>query len=504
MTDTDSVSSSQLSGPGEGGTADRAVITFRRTSTPKKPGPWALTENESSSLNVSVVSSGSESGGVHLEATIVGKELLEAQQRVTLYKVEVQQGDMRKWIVLRRYKDFLLLNKKLQKMFPALHLNLPPKRFFRDNFDPVFIQQRQRGLNDFIRNLLGQREMAKSLPVRKFFRLDNPPEPHEDLEASQLYCSSLEDTVVSLKQQNRDLEAEVEAMRVELAHVKTEGDHTLQVSSWQQHHQRGVDEQMRGLQLQLSQVQEREQQVAEELQKLRNEIEAERAAAAAAQELETQRRDTKLKQQMLEFEAQYQEVDQKVGHLLVAFSELPNVEVTVGGRSFELKAQDAIPEQAKNLKQSLGDGKQQMLKMHRDAMESYQKEVEDLKADLSRTEHQLRARNTEVEQLKANLSHLRLRYTEDIQGRDAHMHELQRQVTDLQHYCNSAEERYFYSLVIGVKLNMSAQGYKTTHINQLKPQTLYERIRSTGTSVEHWPGWVARELASLAQPLTRQ
>ncbi|XP_035679364.1 uncharacterized protein LOC118417766 [Branchiostoma floridae] len=145
-----------------------------------------------------------------------------------------------------------------------------------------------------------------------------------------------------------------------------------------------------------------------------------------------------------------------------------------------------------------------MLKMHRDAMESYQKEVEDLKADLSRTEHQLRARNTEVEQLKANLSHLRLRYTEDVQGRDAHMHELQRQVTDLQHYCNSAEERYFYSLVIGVKLNMSAQGYRTMHINQLKPQTLYERIRSTGTSVEHWPGWVARELASIAQPLTRQ
>eukprot|EP00058_Branchiostoma_floridae_P008770 XP_002594258.1 hypothetical protein BRAFLDRAFT_65110 [Branchiostoma floridae] len=351
------------------------------------------------------------------------------------------------------------------------------------SYHPAFIQQRQRGLNDFIRNLLGQREMAKSLPVRMFFRLDNPPEPHEDLEASQLYCSSLEDTVVSLKQHNRDLEAEVEAMRAELAHVRSEGDSSVQVSSWQQHHQRGVDEQIRGLQQQLSHVQEREQQVSEELQQLRHEIEAERAAAAAAQELETQRRDTKLKQQMLEFEAQYQEVDQKVGHLLVAFSELPNVEVTVGGRSFELKAQDAIPEQAKNLKQSLGDGKQQMLKMHRDAME---------------------ARNTEVEQLKANLSHLRLRYTEDVQGRDAHMHELQRQVTDLQHYCNSAEERYFYSLVIGVKLNMSAQGYRTTHINQLKPQTLYERIRSTGTSVEHWPGWVARELASLSQPLTRQ
>ncbi|XP_066289803.1 sorting nexin-16-like [Branchiostoma lanceolatum] len=501
MTDTESVSSA----PGEGEGRDRTVITFRRTSTPKKPGTWStFSEPEGSSLNASVVSSGSESGGVQLEAAIVGKEMLEAQQRVTLYKVEVQQGDMRKWIVLRRYKDFLLLNKKLQRMFPALHLNLPPKRFFRDNFDPAFIQQRQRGLNDFIRNLLGQREMAKSLPVRKFFRLDNPPEPHEDLEASQLYCSSLEDTVVSLKQHNRDLQAEVEAMRAELAHVKVEGDHTLQVSSWQQHHQRGVDEQIRGLQQQLSQAQEREQQVAEELQHLRHEIEAERAAAAAAQELETQRRDTKLKQQMLEFEAQYQEVDQKVGHLLVAFSELPNVEVTVGGRSFELKAQDAIPEQAKNLKQSLGDGKQQMLKMHRDAMESYQKEVEDLKADLSRTEHQLRARNTEVEQLKANLSHLRLRYTEDLQGRDAHMHELQRQVTDLQHYCNSAEERYFYSLVIGVKLNMSAQGYRTTQINQLKPQTLYERIRSTGTSVEHWPGWVARELASLSQPLTRQ
>ncbi|XP_035679063.1 sorting nexin-16-like [Branchiostoma floridae] len=299
MTDTDSVSSAQLSGPGEGEGRDRTVITFRRTSTPKKPGAWTVAEPES--LNASVVSSGSvsgsESGGVQLEAAIVGKETLESQQRVTLYKVEVQHGDTRKWIVLRRYKDFLLLNKKLQRIFPALHLNLPPKRFFRDNFDPAFIQQRQRGLNDFIRNLLGQREMAKSLPVRMFFRLDNPPEPHEDLEASQLYCSSLEDTVVSLKQHNRDLEAEVEAMRAELAHVRVQGDSTVQVSSWQQQQQRGVDEQIRGLQQQLSQAQERGQQVSEELQQLRHEIEAERAAAAAAQELETQRRDTKLKQQ---------------------------------------------------------------------------------------------------------------------------------------------------------------------------------------------------------------
>ena len=31
-------------------------------------------------------------------------------------------------------------------------------------------------------------------------------------------------------------------------------------------------------------------------------------------------------------------------------------------------------------------------------------------------------------------------------------------------------QKYFYSLVIGVKLNMAVCGYRVDHINELKPQ----------------------------------
>lgn len=51
----------------------------------------------------------------------------------------------------------------------------------------------------------------------RFFRLENPPQPHESLEASQSYCEDLEQRVVELKQKCRDLEDEINSLQNDLA-----------------------------------------------------------------------------------------------------------------------------------------------------------------------------------------------------------------------------------------------------------------------------------------------
>ena len=55
-----------------------------------------------------------------------------------------------------------------------------------------------------------------SAPVLRFFRFQNPPQPHESLDASQTYCEHLEQTVVELKHNCRELEDEIQSLKNEL------------------------------------------------------------------------------------------------------------------------------------------------------------------------------------------------------------------------------------------------------------------------------------------------
>lgn len=55
-----------------------------------------------------------------------------------------------------------------------------------------------------------------SPPVLRFFRFENPPQPHESLEASQTYCDDLEQTVVELKHNCRELEDEIQTLKHDL------------------------------------------------------------------------------------------------------------------------------------------------------------------------------------------------------------------------------------------------------------------------------------------------
>ena len=160
-----------------------------------------------------------------LTSSITDAVTVEPRSKFTLYKINVHSDDKR-WVVYRRYSDFVLLNKKLQKEFPNLAFKLPPKRWFRDNFDQTFIHKRQKGLQDFLCNLFSVQQLCQSPPAQQFFRLDNPPSPDEDLEASQIYCQSLEASCTELKHFVNQQELQIMKLKSELEDIEKYHNHT--------------------------------------------------------------------------------------------------------------------------------------------------------------------------------------------------------------------------------------------------------------------------------------
>lgn len=45
-------------------------------------------------------------------------------------------------------------------MFPGFRLALPPKRWFKDNYDLDFLEDRQLGLQAFLQNLVAHKDIA--------------------------------------------------------------------------------------------------------------------------------------------------------------------------------------------------------------------------------------------------------------------------------------------------------------------------------------------------------
>lgn len=49
---------------------------------------------------------------------------------------------------------------QLKDMFPGFRLALPPKRWFKDNYNPDFLEDRQLGLQAFLQNLVAHKDIA--------------------------------------------------------------------------------------------------------------------------------------------------------------------------------------------------------------------------------------------------------------------------------------------------------------------------------------------------------
>ncbi|CAH1270471.1 SNX16 [Branchiostoma lanceolatum] len=155
-----------------------------------------------------------------LRVPIIGYEIMEQWARYTLFKIHVQVEADEGWFVFRRYSDFQRLNDKLRNLFPTFRLALPPKRWFKDNFDPTFLEDRILGLQAFVNNVIGHVDIVDSDPVREFFCLDDPPDPLDRLEESRALCESLEECVYNLRREVLEKNHEVESLKAELAQSK--------------------------------------------------------------------------------------------------------------------------------------------------------------------------------------------------------------------------------------------------------------------------------------------
>ncbi|MFT7802304.1 hypothetical protein Z043-112117 [Arapaima gigas] len=121
-----------------------------------------------------------------LTPTLLGYEVMEERSKFTVYKILVRKSKVESWVVFRRYTDFSRLNDKLKDMFPGFRLSLPPKRWFKNNYNTDFLEDRQLGLQAFLQNLVAHKDIANCVAVREFLCLDDPPGPFDSLEESRV------------------------------------------------------------------------------------------------------------------------------------------------------------------------------------------------------------------------------------------------------------------------------------------------------------------------------
>lgn len=148
--------------------------------------------------------------------TVLGYEVMEERAKFTVYKILVRKSPDENWVVFRRYTDFSRLNDKLKEMFPGFRLSLPPKRWFKDNYDSDFLEDRQLGLQAFLQNLVAHKDIANCLPVREFLCLDDPPGPFDSLEESRAFCETLEESNYRLQKELLEKQKEIDSLKRKL------------------------------------------------------------------------------------------------------------------------------------------------------------------------------------------------------------------------------------------------------------------------------------------------
>uniref|UniRef100_A0A2K6LIJ8 Sorting nexin 16 n=1 Tax=Rhinopithecus bieti TaxID=61621 RepID=A0A2K6LIJ8_RHIBE len=100
----------------------------------------------------------------------------------------------------------------LKEMFPGFRLALPPKRWFKDNYN-ADLEDRQLGLQAFLQNLVAHKDIANCLAVREFLCLDDPPGPFDSLEESRAFCETLEETNYRLQKELLEKQKEMESLK---------------------------------------------------------------------------------------------------------------------------------------------------------------------------------------------------------------------------------------------------------------------------------------------------
>ncbi|XP_049605427.1 sorting nexin-16 isoform X2 [Syngnathus scovelli] len=231
----------------------RCTDRSSRSQTPPPLGSPVMQTRENGTLEPSVGYSncprsisapiGSQQDGGDerpITPTVLGYEVMEERAKFTVYKVLVRKTTDESWVVFRRYADFSRLNDKLKETFPGFRLALPPKRWFKDNYDSDFLEDRQLGLQAFLQNLVAHKDIANwyvtqpatscfwkvifsmlnmslflfdSQSVREFLCLDEPPGPFDSLEESRAFCETLEESNYRLQKELLEKQKEIATLK---------------------------------------------------------------------------------------------------------------------------------------------------------------------------------------------------------------------------------------------------------------------------------------------------
>ncbi|CAH2065062.1 unnamed protein product, partial [Iphiclides podalirius] len=154
-----------------------------------------------------------------LQIPIVGYEVMEERARFTIYKLKVEDDARdQSWLVFRRYTDFVRLYTRLRAERPELMLPLPGKRWFRDNFEPAFLEERVRGLQVFVNAVIAK--LPNHPAVREFFCLDEPPQVFSYQPEVQAVYGALEDSIATLKMQLKQKDATIMHLQRQISQLE--------------------------------------------------------------------------------------------------------------------------------------------------------------------------------------------------------------------------------------------------------------------------------------------
>nr|CAD7439953.1 unnamed protein product [Timema bartmani] len=104
----------------------------------------------------------------------------------------------------------------LKNDFPLIKLFLPRKRWFGDNFDSCFLEERINGLQTFINSILECELLCSYSSVRDFFCLNEPPSYSDNVEESRAMFEALEETIFHLRYQLHEKELSLENLKAAL------------------------------------------------------------------------------------------------------------------------------------------------------------------------------------------------------------------------------------------------------------------------------------------------
>lgn len=149
-----------------------------------------------------------------------------------VYKVEVHAA-VRNWVVWKRYSEFYKLDSQFRTIFPkqTTPVRLPPKRYFPSTFsDPEKIEERRRGLEDYLRSILSNRDDRWRLTdVWKDF-LSIPT--GRNLDASTLYTSETWlDEFTTMSSTAREIRSLINKKSTHLARNEISASHNCTVQA---------------------------------------------------------------------------------------------------------------------------------------------------------------------------------------------------------------------------------------------------------------------------------